>query len=112
MNELTTDEAMEAICKSNFLDNPGPRVYGMLNGSSFHLRGALRHRSGKYRTTASIATKDRRRLKELLPYARAQILGRWTASDYKLYDGFYVPIEWFDTLYLDSKGIMEVTNGS
>ncbi len=98
---MTKDQIIRAICDSQRLEDAGPPVIGIIKDERFALTGVIREGLTCKQTLVSIATKDRQRLKSVLHWRKSQRLGQWTERKRKLYQGFYIPIDWLDSVELE-----------
>lgn len=114
---IEKSDVLNAVCHSNDLYNPAPRVYGIMNGERFALYGAT---NGKYSPnfpdgSVSIGTEDRKRFLSNLHNAQIKhilTMRRWTARDYRQYNTFYVPLISFDSFTTDAPDVTSITSQS
>ena len=95
---MTEDQIISAICESQQLDCPGKAVIGIIQNEQFTLTGVLRGGAGCSLTRVCISTKDRQRLISVIDRQKGKRLGHWTQREFELYSGFYVPLEWLDSV--------------
>ena len=95
---------IEAICNSQRLESAGPPVVGISKGEQFTLTGVLRQGAqADGRVLVGVSASDRGRLKSAVSVSKSQQLKRWTKQERRQYSSFYVPIAWFDTVYVMSR---------
>ncbi len=98
---MTNDQIIKAICNSQRLEEAEPPVIGAIAEEQFVLTGVIRQGLTCKQTLVCIPAKDRQRLKGVLPLRKSQQLDQWTERQRKLYQGFYIPIDWLDSVELE-----------
>ena len=98
---MTKDQIIKAVCDSQRLTEAGPPVIGLAKGERFTLTGVIREGLTCKQTLVCIPAKDRQRLRGVLPRRKSQQLDQWTERQRKLYQGFYIPIDWLDSVELE-----------
>lgn len=97
---MTKDQIVEAICNSQKLEGAGLPVIGIVKDEEFVLNGVIRQGITCRQTLVCVSAKDRQRFRSIVPQYKNVRLLNWTEWESKVYSGFYVPLEWFDSVKL------------
>jgi hypothetical protein len=100
---MTEEQIIKAICESEQLDCPGKPVIGIIQNEQFTITGVLRGGAGCSLTRVCISTKDRERLMSVIDWKRRKKLGSWTKREHEMYSGFYIPLNWLDSVEVQKR---------